>query len=401
MLPRIFAQRYLFSSQSRSVVNLISGLSVVSVAIPVAAMIILMSVFNGFGQLAANVCSAVDAPLTLTPVRGGTFAETDLPIDRIRHTEGVSAVSLVLEQGILLEHEGRQATATLRGVDSAYTEVLPVRDYISAGEWQVELGDFDRMVLGQAMAMQLGLRTLNGVGIDTYAVRRNSFSSLLPFENYTRRRIAPKGIFALDLETEQTYVFTSLRFARDLLRHPGRASALAIGVEDGHDIGRVRKALAETVGDRYRIQTREELKASFYRIMQVEKWGIFLIALLVLVIASFSIVGALAMLIVEKQGDIATLRALGADTALIRRIFRTEGLLICVWGAAAGVAVGVGATLLQQTFGWIEIPAETFLVKSYPVIFRASDLVVILGSFAVIGYTLSLLTARNMIKSKL
>ncbi len=400
MLSRIFAKRYLFSSQSRSVVNLISGLSVFSVAVPVAAMIILMSVFNGFEQLAAGVCSAVDAPLTVTPRKGGTFREEELPVEKIRCLRGVEAASLLLEQGILLEYGGRQATATLRGVEDSYEQVLPMEDYISAGRWGVTLGDFDRMIMGQALAMQLGIRTLADTEVSTYAVRRNSFSSLLPFENYTRRKIALEGIYILDLETEQTYVFTSLRYARELLRYDDRASALAIRVRRG-EIERVQKAVQELAGDGFRVETREQLKASFYRIMELEKWGIFLIALLVLLIASFSIVGALAMLIVEKRQDIATLRALGADTRLIRRIFLTEGLLICTWGGVLGVGIGVGLTLLQQTFGWIEIPAETFLVKSYPVIFRADDLVIILVSLAVIGYTLSLVTARNMIKSKL
>ncbi len=400
MLARIFAKRYLFSSRSRSVVNLISGLSVISVAVPVAAMIILMSVFNGFEQLAAGVCSAIDAPLTVTPRKGGTFREEELPVDRIRNLRGVEAASLFLEQGILLEHEGRQAAAVLRGVEDDYERVLPMEDYISAGRWKVRTGDFDRIVLGQAMAIQLGIRTLSDSEVSTYAVRRKSFSSLLPFENFTRRKIALGGIYTLDLETEQTYVFSSLRYARELLRYDGRASALVLRVRRG-DTDRVQKEVQELAGEGFKIETREQLKASFYRIMKLEKWGIFLIALLVLLIASFSIVGALAMLIVEKRQDIATLRALGADTRLIRRIFLMEGLLICAWGGLIGMAAGVGLTLLQQTFGWIEIPAETFLVKSYPVIFRADDLVIILVSSAAIGYTLSMATARNMIKSKL
>ena len=161
----------------------------------------------------------------------------------------------------------------------------------------------------------------------------------------------------------------------------------------------VRREVASALGDTFRVRTRDELRASFYRIMTYEKWGIFFIALLVLVVASFSVVGALSMLIVEKRADRATLRALGADRALIRSIFRREGLLICGLGAAAGVVLGVGASLVQQHFGLIEIPAETFLTKSYPVEFRLGDLAAVVLSFGVVAWLLTGLTVRSMIKN--
>ena len=160
-----------------------------------------------------------------------------------------------------------------------------------------------------------------------------------------------------------------------------------------------RRAVAEEAGDGFRVRTRDELRASFYRIMTYEKWGIFFIALLVLIIASFSVVGALAMLIVEKRDDISTLRALGADTGLVRAVFRTEGFLICGLGAVAGMTLGVAATLAQQYFGLIEIPAETFLTKSYPVEFRPTDLAVVAASFAAVAALLSNITVRSMIKT--
>ena len=159
------------------------------------------------------------------------------------------------------------------------------------------------------------------------------------------------------------------------------------------------RAVAQQLGGDYRVRTRYELRASFYRIMTYEKWGIFFISLLVLVVASFSVVGSLAMLIVEKRRDIGTLRALGADTTLVRSIFRSEGLLICALGAALGVVLGVGATLLQQHFGLIEIPAETFLTKSYPVEFRPGDLAAVLAAFGAVACVISNITVCSMIKT--
>lgn len=399
MLPQLFARRYLFSSQSRSVVNLISGLSVAAIAMPVAAMIILLSVFNGFESLVKSMYSAFDADLTIAPRQGQTFAQGDLDTVALARIPGVGALSFALEQSALLEHGGRQATATIRGVDDAYGEVFPLGDAVSAGEWRVRLGDLEQLVVGQSMAWMLGIRSLADADVTLYAVRRGSFSSLLPLENYTRRTEPVGGVYTLDLETERTYVLASLRLAQELFGYPGRASALVVRLAPGADAAAVRKAVAETAGDEFRVRTRDELRASFYRIMTYEKWGIFFISLLVLVVASFSVVGSLAMLIVEKRRDIGTLRALGADTTLVRSIFRSEGLLICALGAALGVVLGVGATLLQQRFGLIEIPAETFLTKSYPVEFRPGDLAAVLAAFGAVACVISNITVRSMIKS--
>ena len=384
MLPQFFARRYLFSPKSRSVVNLISGLSVVAVAMPVAAMIILLSVFNGFESLVKSMYSAFDADLTVSARLGQTFPADAIDTAAVARIPGVEAFSFVLEQSALLEHAGRQATATVRGVDDAYAAVFPLDSVVSAGEYRVRLGDIERLVMGQSMTYMLGIRSLADADVNVYAVRRGSFSSLLPFDNYTRRTVPLGGVYSLDLETERTYVLASLRLAQELFSHPGRVSGLV--------------ALARQTGGDYRVRTRHELRASFYRIMTYEKWGIFFISLLVLVIASFSVVGALAMLIVDKRRDIVTLRALGADTSLVRAIFRSEGLLICGLGAACGALLGVGLSLLQQHFGLIEIPAETLLAKSYPVEFRPGDLLAVLAAFGLVAYVISNITVRSMVK---
>ena len=381
MLARLFARRYLFSPHSRSVVNLISGLSVAAVAMPVAAMIVLLSVFNGFESLVRSMYSAFDPDLSITPRQGRTFPAGAVDTAALARIPGVGAVSFLLEQSALLERGGRQATAVVTGA------------------WRVREGDRNYLVVGQAMAWTLGVRSLADADVALYAVRRGSFSSLLPIENYTRRTVPVGGIFSLDLETEQSYVLTSLELAQRLFNYPDRVSSLVVRLAPGADAERVRRAVAEEAGDGFRVRTRDELRASFYRIMTYEKWGIFFIALLVLVVASFSVVGALAMLIVEKRDDIATLRALGADLGQVRSVFRAEGLLICALGAAAGVVLGVGASLVQQHFGLIEIPAETFLTKSYPVEFRPADLAAVLAAFAAVALLLTGITVRGMIKN--
>lgn len=400
MLPLLFARRYLFSAQSRSVVNLISGLSVAALAMPVAAMIILLSVFNGFEMLVQANCSAFDADLTLSVREGQTFATEEIDTTTLARIPGVRAQSFILEQSVLLEHNGRQATATLRGVDDAYEEVLPFGEALTTGSEAVRIGELERLVIGQTMAHMLAIRSLADADVNIYAVRRESFSSLLPTDNYTRRRVPVGGAFTLDLETEQTSVLASLRLAQELFAHPGKASGLLIRITEGADTERVRQAIKEVVGERFRVRMRYELRASFYRIMTYEKWGIFFVTLLVLAVASFSVVGALTILIVEKHDDIFTLKALGADQGLLRTIFRHEGWLICLLGGAAGLGVGIGATLMQQHFGLIEIPAESFLTKSYPVEFRPTDLLAVVAAFAAISCLLTEVTVRSMIKKR-
>ena len=399
MLARYFACRYLFSPQSRSVVNLISGLSVVSVAVPVAAMIILLSVFNGFESLVKSMYSAFDADLTVMPRRGRTFLQESVDTAALRRVEGVAAISFLLEQSALLEHGDRQATATVRGVDDAYGSVFPLGEAVSSGEWRVRLGDLERLVIGQSMAWSLNIRSLADADVTLYAVRRGSFSTLLPIDNYTRRTEPVGGVYTLDLDTERTYVLSSLRLAQELFGYPGRASSLVLRLTPGADASDVRRAVAAVTGEEFTVRTRDELRASYYRIMTYEKWGIFFIALLVLLVASFLVVGALSMLIVEKQDDILTLRALGADTDFLRSVFRAEGYLICALGGAIGLLLGVGASLIQQHFGLIEIPAETFLTKSYPVEFRFADLLAVVAAFSAVAVFLSHVTVRSMIKN--
>ena len=397
MLPQFFARRYLFSPKSRSVVNLISGLSVAAVAMPVAAMIVLLSVFNGFESLVKSMCSAFDADLTVSARQGQTFAADAVDTAALRRISGVEAMSFVLEESALLEHGDRQATATVRGVDDAYEAVFPLSDAVAAGEYRVRVGDLERLVIGQSMAYMLGVRTLADAEVGVYAVRRGSFSSLLPFDNYTRRTIPLGGVYTLDLETERTYVLASLRMAQELFSRPGRVSGLVVRLRDGADAVQVRDAVAQQLGGDYRVRTRYELRASFYRIMTYEKWGIYFIILLVLLVASFSLIGSLAMLIIDKRKDIRTLMTLGADVPLLRKIFVSEGMMVYLLGAAGGLVLGLALALGQQHFGWLKLSGQTFLLDAYPVEVHAADLVWITLTFVVMSYLISSLTVRAMI----
>ena len=397
MLPLLFSRRYLFSKKSHSVINIISGVSVFAVAMPVAAMIILLSVFNGFEELVKQMASTFDADLTVTPREGERFPAERLDTAALACIDGLGGWSYTVEQNVLLEYRGHQAAATLRGADDRYPEVMPILGAISAGDYQVRLGDYDRAVLGQALAYTLGIRSLVGEPLKIYALRRNGFSTLIPLEGYSRREVDMAGVFQLDSEAEQQYLITSLRLARELFDLGEDATALLLRVDDPDRIETVKREVEQAVGREFEVRTRYELRRTFYDIMIYEKWGIFFISLLVLVIASFSMVGALSMLIIEKRKDVRTLRALGADTRLIRRIFIGEGVLIGSIGAAIGTVTGVTVTLVQQLFGIVEIPVESLVTRSYPVLFQVNDLLAVLGAFALVVAAVTGLTVYNMI----
>ena len=391
----LFARRYLLSRNSLSVINIISKVSIFAVGIPVAAMVILMSVFNGFDNLVKGMYTVFDPDLLVVPAEGKTFSMDEIPAEAL-YAEGVEGFSFVLEESVLLQYRGRQTTARLRGVDASYDRVVPVRDVVYRGDYELRFGDMEQAVVGQGIAYDLGIRTALFDKLYVHAARRGEYSSLLPVDGYKVDGIFPAGIFSLDAETDRTYVLTTLEFAQNLLDYPNRASAIAVNTGDARQ-ETVRKRLAAELGDEFNVMTRYEQKASMYRIMKLEKLGIFFISLLVLVIASFSIVGSLVMLILDKRPDVRIMFTMGADVKFVRRIFVGEGMLISAIGTAGGLVVGLLFSLVQQYFKLIKIGAPTFVVDAYPVLVRPLDIVAIAFASMIVTWVINELTVRRMI----
>lgn len=401
MLALRFALRYLFSRKSHSVINIIAGVSVFAIAMPVAAMIILLSVFNGFEGLVRSMSSTFDADLTIRAREGVSFPVERIDTTALSRLEGVEALGWVVEQEALIRRGDRQLAARVRGVEPGYTRFLPIDRAITAGHGLLQREDREYALLGQSMAWQLGIRHLQEEEpIEINALKRNTFSTLLPLEGYTRQRVIPGGVFQLDAESENNYLLTSLRLARRLFDREGEATALLLRLANPEQTESLRDRIATMVGEEFEVRTRYELRPTFYDMMTYEKWGIFFISLLVLLIASFSVVGALTMLIIEKRDERITLRALGGDAGFIRRIFLGEGLLIGAIGCSIGVVLGVGLTLLQQHLGLIRMPVESFILNAYPVELRGGDLLATLLIFALIVGGISLLTVHSLIPKR-
>ena len=398
-LPLLFARRYFSSKKSFSVINIISRVSSFAVGIPVAAMVILLSIFNGLSGLIADQNSLGNPDIRISPTRGKVFCTDSLDVAQLVSVEGVAAISSVLEESVLVEYRGAQATAVLRGVDTLYTEVVPIDKLIVEGNYDLQFGDLQQAVVGQGVAYTLGVRTALFDPLVLYTPNRGSVSMLLPISAAKSARLYPEGIYALDANHDGTYIFSTIEFAQRLFDYPDRLSSLEVAVEDGASADRVAEALQERLGEGYKVATRERQNASLYRLMQYEKWGVFFISLLVLVIASFSLVGSLIMLIIDKKDDLATLRMLGANDRFIYRIFLNEGMLISGWGAVGGIVLGLTVSLVQQKFGIVRIGGDSFLFDAYPVVVELWDVVGVVVATIAISLTITHLTVSRKLRS--
>lgn len=392
----LFAGRYMRSRKSLSVINIISRVSIFAVGVPVAAMVILLSVFNGFDSLVKSMYTAFDPDILISPAQGKVFDAGGIDEGKLAAVKDVEVFSHMLEESVMMEYRGRQTLATLRGVDENYDLIVPIRDLVTAGTYRLGDRDNGQAILGQGVAYDLAAR-INFDIVRAYVPRRVQFSSLLPMDALSAGNLNATGFFALDADTDGEYAITSIDFMRGLLEYDGRSSGIAVKLREGARQENAKQAIEKTVGEEYKVQTRYEQKASMYNILKYEKWGIFFIIFMVLVIASFSIVGSLAMLIIDKRPDIRILVTMGGDIPFVRRIFMNEGMLIGCLGTVAGIAFGVLVCWLQQAFGFVKLGGQTFLVDAYPVVMKPQDILIVAAATLAVTWVIAKFTVSKMI----
>ena len=396
-LPYFIAGRYLRSRKSHSVINIISGVSVAAMATPVAAMVILLSVFNGLEGMVRTLYRAVDADITIRAAEGTVFDVAAVDMAAIRAAEGVETLSLVLEQGAMAEVGDRRTIVRLRGVERTYEDVVPVAQTIYGGTFAVSVDDSRSVVLGHRTAQELGMsRQAAGDMVTLYAINRTRFSSLLPVGGYTRRTLPVAGFYSIDDENGDV-AYVSLDVAQDMFNYEGRASSVAVKLAAGADADAVAERLQRIAGEGMEVLTRERSN-SIYRLMALEKWGVFAVALIVLVVASLTVVGTIVMIMIDKRDDAATLRMMGASRATVRDIFVGEGHLLAGVSLVLGVAAGVGLTLLQQTVGLVRLQTATLMVDIYPVELHAADVLLTAAAYIVVAHVVTRLTVGAMLK---
>lgn len=389
--PFYIARRYLFSKKSHNAINVISAISVCGVALATLALVCTLSVFNGFQDLVASFFTAFDPELRITTVRGKVFDGQDTRVLALKQLPEVEVWSQSLEDKAMVQYQGRQAMAVIKGVEDNFDRLTPI-DSILFGRGDLllhdEVADYAIPGIQLLSALGSGIRFLDP--LEVYAPRRGAKVNLAnPSTAFVSGNLFSSGlVFAVNQEKyDAAYILTSLDFARRLFQYDTEVSAINLRLKPGEDIDAVKKKIQKQLGEDFRVEDRYEQQADTYRIMRVEKLISYLFLTFILIIACFNVIGSLSMLIIDKRDDVVTLRNLGASDSQIVRVFLFEGRMISFIGAFVGVALGLLLCWLQQEFGIIRLGSSgSFVVDAYPVSVEAADVVVVFVTVLLVGF---------------
>ena len=398
-LPLFIAGRYIFAKKSHNVINIISAISAIGMAIGTAALIIILSVYNGFDALIRSMLNNVEPDLMIVPSTGKVFTPEGETYDWIYDQESVRTMTCTLEEQVFINYDGKQSFVTAKGVDWVYEEETPIRNNLVEGEFKLHKGDIPLAAVGAVLAYELGLspRFLSPIEV-YYPNRKSRISMANPLASLESIKVWPSCTFSVNNDIDAQLMLLPIEKMRELLEYDDEVSAVEIRLAEGTDskeLKRLKNEISERLGEGFLVKDRFQQNESLYKMMKYEKAAIFLILIFVIIIIAFNIFGCLSMLIIEKRPDIETLSSLGASDKLIRRIFVLEGWMISLAGLAAGLVIGIIFSLLQQHFGFIKMPGH-FLVQAYPIILSLKDVLITAAGVATVGYLIALPPAHSI-----
>lgn len=400
-LPLFIARRYLFAKKSHNVINIISAISAVGMAIGTAALIIILSIYNGFDELVKSTLSNVEPDILITPAKGKVFIPNGETFDRIRQNPLIDEYDLILQENVFVDYDGHQGIAKAKGVDSAFEAESPLAEHITNGEFSLHKGQLPQMVVGAGLAYKMGMNPAFLASAELYfPIRDRNFSLANPAASIETVRMRPSGIFSVNQQIDDDLMIVPIEEMRKLLGYEEEVSGVEIRLAEGStakDIRSAIKHIQKELGPEFKVLDRFRQNPSLYKMMRYEKAAIFLILIFVIIIIALNIFGSITMLIIEKKDDIETYRSLGATDQMLRHTFTLEGWLISLLGLAAGLVIGIGFSLAQQNFGFIKMPGS-FLVNAYPVILQWQDVLATIIGVALIGYIIALLPVRRNIR---
>ncbi len=397
-LASFIAGRYLFARKSHNVINVISAISVVGMAIGTAALTIILSIYNGFDSLVRDMMGNLEPDILITPSKGKVFVPEGECYDWIYAQESVASMCTVLQEQVFISYDGHQGVAIAKGMDAIAQEESPIRENIRDGKFEFRHGDIPEGVVGVGLAYKMGINPRFLAPIQLYyPSRTRKLSPSSPSSSIEYINIWPSGLFSINSEIDNSYILLDIDKMRELLEYSGEeVSAVEIRMKDGceaRELKRVMDGISERLGEDFTVSDRFRQNESLYKMMKYEKASIYLILIFVILIIGMNIHASISMLIIEKREDIATLRAMGAGETLIRRVFVLEGWFISLLGLAIGLLMGLAFCLLQQRFGLISMPGN-FVIQAYPVVLKASDLLITALSVAILGYLIAAFTER-------
>ena len=396
------AKRYLFAKKSRNAINVISSVSVAGVTVGTMALIIVLSVFNGLETLVHSIFNTFDPDLKITTEKGKTFIPDSARLSLLSEVDGIACFSLCLEENALLRYGEKQYIATIKGVDDNYVKVSGIDSAMWDGEFLL-LSEKGRSyaIPGIGIANNLGLRVNFVTPLNIYVPRRTGSADLNPEDAFVRDFIFPSGIYQVEQDFDSKYVFVPIGFARELLEFESEVTSVEIRFDNESKESEIQKNVTAIFGKGFLVKNKYEQQEIFYKVMRSERLAIFIILTMILIIASFSIIGSLTMLIIEKERDIEILRSLGADNTLIRKIFIYEGWLISIIGAFIGIMLGFIVCWIQQEFGLIKLQSNTLIMNAYPVVMKITDFIIVPATVLLIGFWAAWYPVRFLTKKYL
>jgi lipoprotein-releasing system permease protein len=365
-----------------NVINLISAISVIGVAVGTMALIVVLSTFNGIDSFIRNMLSSFDPDLKITVVEGKSFSLNEPGLDEVMKLDGVAGYARVVEENALLEYDGRQKYAVVKGVEPAYAAFSGIDTVLTHGKFQLKKDSVNYTVIGQGVAYDLSVGLTFIDPIRVYYPKKEQKSHIDLRNAFNQGYLFPSGVFSVQQEIDSKYILVPIEFARSVFELDRKITSLELKLKKGVDTGKMKAEMKQLLGERFRVQDRYEQHEFIYKVMTSEKWSSFLILSFILVVASFNLLGSLTMIIIDKKNDIFILESMGADRLLIRRIFLFEGWLISISGAIVGVVLGVILVWTQKTFELLKLPGDgSFAISAYPVELQFPD---VLATFLVV-----------------
>jgi lipoprotein-releasing system permease protein len=401
-LSLYIAKRYLFAKKSRNAINIISAVSVAGVAVGTMALIIILSVFNGLETMVSAIFNTFDPDIKITAAEGKTFIADTARLKLLAKVDGLSCYTKTIEDNALLKYGSREFIATIKGIDENYAMVSNIDSSMWEGEFILK-NEKGRpyAIPGIGVAQYLGIRVNFITPLEIIFPRKTGAVNFNAENSLNRKFIFPSGIFEVEKEYDSKYVYIPIDFARELTETDKGVTTIEIKFKKNADPGSVQKDITKIFGKGFIVQNRYEQQAIFYKVMRSERLAIFFILTLILIIASFNIIGSLTMLIIEKEKDIEILKSLGADNNLIRKIFIFEGWLISIIGAISGIILGFIVCWLQQTYGLVKLNSQSLIMDSYPVVMKIKDFIVVPGTVLIIGFWAAWYPVRFLTKKYL
>lgn len=398
-VPFSIARRYLFSKGNRNVINIISGIATAGVAVGSLAMIIVLSAFNGLEGLVEQLYTTVDPDIRIEPTKGKVFDLESFQYEAVKAWPEIADASPVLEETVFLQFDGEQSIVTLRGMQEEYLSNLGLDSHVVEGSLGFTQFNEEAAIIGYGIADKLNLFISDGVlPITVYAAKRDAVKAMNPQNKFNKLRVIPGSIVAMNPEFDYKYMYVSRAFAQDLLQYGDEASYVDITLKNDQDLDEVIDRLKAHFGDGFTVKSRIEQNDVIYKTNAAEKWVTFFILCFIMIVATFNMIGSLAMLIIEKRKDISLLRTIGNTVGEVQRLFLYEGALITLLGLSIGLGLGSTIILLQQYVGFF--PLQGGIVEFYPVKLELVDLFAVVGVTLSIGLGASYIPVKSLLNEK-